>query len=49
MTGYFKRTTNKQGRYLIDYFFQGHRRAASPAIKMGSITARVAWANVGLR
>ena len=38
MIDYLKRATNKQGRYLIDYFFQGHRRAASPAIKMGSIT-----------
>ncbi|MCE9551678.1 MAG: hypothetical protein K8R50_11900 [Betaproteobacteria bacterium] len=39
MIGYLKRATKKQNRYLVDYFFQGYRRAASPATKIGSITA----------
>ena len=38
MISYLKMTTEKLGRYLINYFFQGHQRAVSPAIKIGGVT-----------
>jgi hypothetical protein len=38
MISYLKMATGELGRYLIDYFFQGYRRAAPSAIKIGSVT-----------
>ena len=38
MASNLMRATIKLVRYLLDYFFQWHRRAAHPVIKIGSIT-----------